>query len=164
MPYFRSIIFVTLLAGAGSAFAAPVTGWAILDSSTGGPTGKTLTAADTDSPTIGNGADGSATQLVLFADIAGDHDTAPDVSLATGQTVMLTGSATIVGNTSTMEQFRFGLFYEGGGTIDANGWLGYIANNSAGPAIAAARCVRRTPLTPGFSLSCLRPPLRAARR
>jgi hypothetical protein len=139
MPLLRSILVVTVLAGAATGFAAPVAGWAILDSSTGGPTGKTLAGADTSSPTIGNGADGSATQLVLFADIAGAHDTASDVSLANGQTVTLTGSATIVGNTSTMEQFRFGLFYEGSGTVDANGWLGYIANNSAGGSGGALR-------------------------
>ena len=128
-----------LLAGVAAAHAAPVTGWAILDSSTGGSTGKALTGAGTSSPRIGNGGDGSASQLVLFADIAGAHDTAADVSLANGQTVTLTGSATITGNTSVMEQFRFGLFNESSAAVDAHGWLGYIANNSAGNSGGALR-------------------------
>ena len=133
------LVLILGLTGAATAVAAPVTGWAIVDSSTGGPTAKSLTGAATNSPVLGTGADGSATQLALFANISGAHDLAPDVSLADGQTVRLSGSVTIQGNTSVMEQFRFGLFNESTGTIDAKGWMGYLANNSAGGSGGALR-------------------------
>lgn len=139
-----TLVLILGLTGATATVAAPVTGWSIVDSSSGGPTGKTLTGAASNSPIIGTGADGSANQLALFANISGAHDLAPDVSLTDGQTVRLTGSATIHGNASSMEQFRFGLFYEAAGPVDANGWQGYLANNSAGNSGGALRAKDRT--------------------
>jgi hypothetical protein len=129
-------------AAAERASAAPVTGWTIVDSTTGGATTKSLTGAATDSPVVGTGADGSASQIALYAPISGSADTAADISLVNGQTVTLTGSATLVGSASSMEQFRFGLFYEGSPPVDAKGWLGYIANNSANAGGGALRAKR----------------------
>jgi hypothetical protein len=135
----RLTIAVSAIAAAGTASAAPVTGWTIVDSATGGATTKALAAADSDSPVVGTGADGSAAQIALYAPISGPADTAADVSLSVGQTMTLTGSATLEGNTSGMEQFRFGVFYEGSSPVDAKGWQGYIANNSSGSTGGALR-------------------------
>jgi hypothetical protein len=139
MILIRLTIAVGAIASASMACAAPVTGWTIVDSATGGATTKALADANTDSPVIGTGADGSAAQIALYAPISGAADTAPDVSLTVGQSIVLTGSATLEGNTSGMEQFRFGLFYEGSPPIDAKGWQGYIANNSSGDSGGALR-------------------------
>ena len=135
------IITLALFTGA-VACAAPVTGWTLVDATTGGSTTKSLTGASTNSPVVGTGAESSATQVALYAPISGPADTAPDISLVNGQTVTLTGSATLEGSASSMEQFRFGLFYEGSAPVNAKGWLGYIANNSACGSGGALRAKR----------------------
>jgi hypothetical protein len=138
----RFQVFVLAIVAVSTACAAPVTGWTLVDASTGGATTKSLTDANTDSPVIGTGVDGSASQVALYAPISGPADTAPDVSLVNGQTVTLTGAAMLVGVANSLEQFRFGLFYEGSAPVNAKGWLGYIANNSAGGSGGALRAKR----------------------
>jgi len=138
----RFLIVALALLGTAAASAAPVTGWTLVDASSGGSTTKSLTGANTDAPVIGTGVDGSATQVALYAPISGPADTSPDINLINGQTVTLTGSATLVGVASSMEQIRFGLFYEGSTPVNAKGWLGYIANNSAGGSGGALRAKR----------------------
>ncbi|MBA3481805.1 MAG: hypothetical protein H0T51_08325, partial [Pirellulales bacterium] len=142
MILIRFIVALSSIAASGMACAAPVTGWTLVDASTGGSTTKSLTGANTDAPVVGTGADASATQVALYAPIFGPADTAPDVSLVNGQTVTLTGSATLTGVANSLEQFRFGLFYEGSAPVNAKGWLGYIANNSAGGSGGALRAKR----------------------
>lgn len=131
--------FLLALLGALPAGAAPVVGWQVVNASNGAATSTPLAGAATSSPIIGNGLDGSATQVALFAAVSGIRDGAPDVSLVNGQQVALTGSATLHGIGSAMEQFRFGLFHEATAPFDAKGWKGYIANNSAGASGGALR-------------------------
>ena len=118
--------------------AAPVINWVAVDS-TNGTSPKTVTNPGGNSPIIGTGAADSADQIALFAPISGPLDAAPDITLADGFQVTLTGSALLEGSSSSMEQFRFGLFQEVGPSVDAFGWLGYIANNSAGASGGALR-------------------------
>ncbi len=88
---------------------------------------------------LGNGAEDSAAMVALYADINGTLNGAPDVSLANGQKVTLSGSATMSGIVSSMEQFRWGLFNETSAPFDAIAWRGYIARNSAGSGGGALR-------------------------
>lgn len=134
-----AFLLALALLGALPAGAAPVVGWQVVNASNGAATSTPLAGAGTNSPIIGNGLDGSATQVALFAAVSGIRDGAPDVSLVNGQQIVLTGSATLHGIGSAMEQFRFGLFHEATAPFDAKGWKGYIANNSAGASGGALR-------------------------
>ncbi len=120
-----------LLAGAAPLAAAPVTGW-IVDPDTGGSQSKISAGAATDSPVIGTGAADSAAAVAIYAPISGPADALPDVSLAVGQQVTLSGQVTLAGIVSSRNQFRFGLFNEAGPAVDNKGWLGYLGNNSSG--------------------------------
>jgi hypothetical protein len=135
----RRALAICIVLVPGYALAVPVTGWIAIDASTGNASSKPLAAANTNAPVIGDGTNGSATQMAIYADIAGQRDAAPDVALANGQQITLTGSANLAGIASSMEQFRWGLFYEGAAPFDAKGWLGYIGNNSAGSSGGALR-------------------------
>jgi hypothetical protein len=81
---------------------------------------------------LGNGSEDSAAMVAMYADINGTPGSAADVALANGQKITLTGSATLTGITSAIEQFRWGLFNESAAPLDASGWVGFIASNSAG--------------------------------
>ena len=108
-----------------------------------GATTKQLTDANTASPVVGDGMDNGpnngAGQVALYADLNGTLDGAADVSLADGQQIRLTGSATLTGSTSSMEQFRWGLFNDDAAPFDALAWTGYFATNSAGAGGGALR-------------------------
>jgi hypothetical protein len=119
--------------------AAPVTGWIAVNPQNGDVSTKPLSGAATDSPTLGNGANDTAAQVALYADITGDRDGAADVSLANGQKLTLTGSATLSGIVGSVEQFRWGLFNETAAPYDASGWRGFLASNSNGSGGGALR-------------------------
>jgi hypothetical protein len=107
-----------------------VTDWLAVNASNGGVNTKPFSAASTDSPIIGNGTSSSATQVAIYADIAGNFDAAPDVSLENGERITLTGSVTLEGIAASREQFRWGLFYKSTTPTTPFGWLGYFATNS----------------------------------
>src|SRR5688572_22136544 len=92
--------------------AAPVTGWVVVNPQTGGSTTKPLSNQSTASPILGNGTEDSAAQVGMYAPISGPADGLPDVSLANGQQVTLSGFGTMSGINSSIEQFRWGLFQE----------------------------------------------------
>jgi len=117
-------------ANVDSAHAAPVAGWQLVASNDGSPSSKQLTGADANSPAVGDGTDGNAGQTALYADLNGTFDGAADIALANGQRVTLTGSANLLGITPSMEQFRWGLFFEDAAPFDAKAWQGYFATNS----------------------------------
>jgi hypothetical protein len=125
--YLLALLAVTC---AATGNAAPVTDWLAVNSSTGGPNTKPFSGAATSSPVIGNGASGSAAQVAIYADIAGDFDGEADISLENGERITLTGSVTLEGIAGSQEQFRWGLFYENAAPTVPTGWLGYFATNS----------------------------------
>lgn len=128
-----------IVAMSGSANGAPVTNWLVANPQTGGATTKPLFNQASASPILGNGSEDSAAMVAMYADISGVRDGAPDVALANGQRVTLTGSTTFTGIVSNIEQFRWGLFNENAAPFDAIGWQGLIASNSAGPGGGALR-------------------------
>lgn len=131
------ILILTCIVSNGT--AAPVTNWVAISPADGTPSTKPFSGALTDSPTLGDGTDNSAAQVALYADIDGTLDGSPDVHLANGQRVTLTGSASFSSIVSSQEQFRFGLFNEDTAPFDAFAWRGFIANNSAGGSGGALR-------------------------
>lgn len=124
---------------ATASYGAPVTGWVVVNPSTGASTTKPLSNQSTSSPILGNGAEDSAATVALYASISGPADGAPDISLANGQQVTLSGFATMSGIITSTEQFRWGLFQESSAPINALDWNGYIASNSAGSSGGALR-------------------------
>jgi len=124
---------------ASNSFAAPVTGWTVVNPSTGAATTKPLTNQSTNSPILGNGTEDSAAVVALYASISGPTDGAPDVSLANGEQVTLSGFATMSGIVSSIEQFRWGLFQESSAPINAIDWTGYMASNSSNSGGGALR-------------------------
>lgn len=99
--------------------AAPVTGW-LKDTSFGGGATAALTAANTNSPILGNGASNNADNTAIYAAF-------PLVSLGNGQRVTLSGSAQMIGSSSNGD-FRWGLFKNDGVGAVTGGWLGYMAS------------------------------------
>ena len=131
-------ILATLLTG--EAVAVPVLDWFPIAANTGGATTKPSSNLNTDSPVLGDGTASSAAQVALWADITDPLDAAADVSLANGQRITLSGSATFTGIVSSMEQFRFGLFNDNSAfPFDAFGWGGYMASQSASASGGALR-------------------------
>jgi PEP-CTERM motif len=114
---------VVAIAVSTQAFAVPVTGWQV-DTTTGAGEDAVLTDAGTNSPTIGDGTDGSAGGTAIYASL-------PQVSLAPGEQVTLTGTATFAGMNPTHGAFRWGLLNEGG-VVDTFGWYGFLDENSNG--------------------------------
>jgi hypothetical protein len=99
----------------GPAGAAPVANWTER-------TGDTpVSALNTASPSLGDGSTDSADQMSIYA-------TFPTFTLAnTGNTVTLSGSATLSGIVGAANQFRWGL-YDVNGSSGDTGWLGYIGS------------------------------------
>jgi hypothetical protein len=132
------LLAASLLADAS--LAAPVTDWFAIAANTGAASTKPSSAFNTASPILGNGSASSAAQVALWADINDPLDAAADVTLANGQRITLSGSATLTGIASSMEQFRFGLFNDNtAAPFDAFGWGGYMASQSAGSGGGALR-------------------------
>jgi hypothetical protein len=130
--------FIVIALTAASA-AAPVTNWVVVNPSTGGSTTKPISGQATASPVLGDGTEDSAATVAMYAPISGTADANPDIQLANGQQVTLSGFATLTGITSAIEQFRWGLFQESSSPVDAINWSGYIASNSAGSGGGALR-------------------------
>jgi hypothetical protein len=106
------------------AFAVGVTGWA-MDMTFGRPNNPVLTGENTSSPTLGDGTLNNAQDTAIYASF-------PQVSLAHGQQVTLTGSANLIGIASAHGVFRWGILYENEPPEDADtfGWRGFLNENS----------------------------------
>jgi hypothetical protein len=119
-PLIAALVAIALNA---DALAVGVTGWQ-MDTSFGRPNSPVLTGDTTSSPTLGNGTVDNARNTAIYASF-------PQVNLADGQQVTLTGSATLTGITPTRGTFRWGLLYENGSpAVDTFGWLGFLSENS----------------------------------
>jgi hypothetical protein len=119
------VVAILVLASSKPAHAAGVTGWAIDTSFGGGLAGTPiLTNQATNSPTLGDNTADNARNTAIYASF-------PQISLADGQQVSLSGSANLIGSAPSNGAFRFGLLYEGG-TADTFGWLGFLNENSNG--------------------------------
>jgi hypothetical protein len=120
-----SAIVALFLALPAAAQLAPVTGPWTKDSP-GGPAAP-LAGANTDSPTVGDGAPSSADDVAIKAPITRR-------TLAVGQSVQLTGRVALAGIDGDPTQFwwqlRAGIFDSNGQTGTTN-WLGYFTNNSS---------------------------------
>jgi hypothetical protein len=134
-----SFAIIAVVAAVSTSLGAPVTGWVVVNPQTGGSTTKPLSNALSASPVLGNDSEDSAAMVAMYAPISGPADGLPDVSLANGQQVTLSGFATMSGIDSSMEQFRWGLFQESSTPINAIDWSGYMASNSAGSSGGALR-------------------------
>jgi hypothetical protein len=135
----RSLAIALLCITARAVDAAPVTGWLVVDPQSGGSTSKQVFNALTDSPILGNGAVNSADMVAMYADISGVPDGSPDIALANGQEVTLSGFATMTGINASNEQFRWGLFQESVPPFNAIDWSGFIASNSSNSSGGALR-------------------------
>ena len=135
---------------ATTAFAAPVTNW-VIDPS-GVQTPGNYSGLATDSPVIGDGTSNNANSGIITSTI-------PAVSLLDGQSIILSGSMTIVGAKVTGEDvgFQFGLMYEPGtvpNPVDDKGWLGYkVDNANAGQVGGAAQGHLRARTTTGTTFN-----------
>jgi hypothetical protein len=134
-----SIAFTVLCIAATTAEAVPVAGWIVVNPQTGAPISNKVFNDLTDSPVLGDGTTNNADMLAMYADISGLRDGAPDISLANGQKVTLSGFATMSGINTSNEQFRWGLFRESASPIDAVDWSGFIASNSSNASGGALR-------------------------
>lgn len=112
---------VVVLSGVASAPAAPVVNWQ--RDPLIGPAAMVLSNLETDSPTVGDGSAENAANGAIYAEM-------PTVTLARGQQITLTGSATFVGINAS-NSFRYGLMNETG-TPDTIGWYGYWTTGSSG--------------------------------
>ena len=118
-PY--PLAYLTVLLSAAPAHADLVTGWTERTGAT--PVSNMGTA----SPTVGNGGTDSADSRSIYASFG-------TLTLAIGQKITLSGSATLSGiNTggTFANQFRWGLYQENGIPADTLGWLGYFAGNGS---------------------------------
>jgi hypothetical protein len=102
-----------------AAHGTPVVGW-VRDTSFGGGSAATLSAANTSSPILGSGASNNADNVAIYAPM-------PLVSLGEAQQIVLAGSAEMIG-TSSVGDFRWGLFKDDGVAPAYAGWLGYFGS------------------------------------
>jgi len=85
--------------------------------------------AGTNSPTFGDGVTENSSQMAWVAGRFGEVEAPASVTLAVGETLTVTGSVILTGGSNANNQFRFGLFNDGGkfalddGSIWTGGWL-----------------------------------------
>jgi len=110
---------------ASVAGAATIANWKELNPN---PAVVPITGADTDSPVFGDGTPNSA-QAAWIAGQFGTTASAESVTLSVGQTLTVSGGLLLTGGTNNDNQFRFGVFNDGGqfaagdGSNWAGGWL-----------------------------------------
>ena len=117
-----SILPIPLLALAGVADAATVANWKELN-----PNAAVvpITDAGTDSPTFGDGTLNSAQQAWIAGQF-GTTTSPESVTLAVGEALTISGDLILTGGTNNSNQFRFGVFDDGGqfAVDDGNNWTG----------------------------------------
>lgn len=95
-----------------------------------------ITGASTDSPVFGDGSLNSA-QAAWIGGQFGTTGSPESVTLAVGDTLTVTGGLTLTGGTNNSNQFRFGVFNDGGqfaadsGSNWTGGWLHSIGTTAA---------------------------------
>lgn len=85
-----------------------------------------VTDAGTNSPIFGDGVTENSSQMAWVAGRFGTVEAPASVTLAVGETLTVTGSVVMTGGTNNNNQFRFGLFDDGGkfALDDGSNWTG----------------------------------------
>jgi len=85
-----------------------------------------ITGADTNSPTFGDGVTPNSSQAAWIAGAFGTVDAPRSVTLAVGETLTVSGSVVLTGGSNNNNQFRFGVFGDGGqfALDDGSNWVG----------------------------------------
>lgn len=85
-----------------------------------------ITDAETNSPTFGDGVTLNSSQMAWVGGQFGTVEAPASVTLAVGETLTVTGSVALTGGTNNNNQFRFGLFNDGGkfALDDGSNWIG----------------------------------------
>ena len=117
-----AIFCLTAPAFAGICGAATIANWKELN-----PNAAVvpITGAGTDSPTFGDGTANSA-QAAWIAGRFGTTSSSESATLAVGQTLTVSGGLVLTGGTNNSNQFRFGVFDDGGqfAANDGSNWTG----------------------------------------
>ena len=93
-----------------------------------------ITDANTDSPVFGDGVTANSAQAAWIGGQFGTTGSPESVTLAVGETLTVSGGLTLTGGTNANNQFRFGVFNDGGqfaadsGSNWTGGWLHSIGN------------------------------------
>jgi hypothetical protein len=88
-----------------------------------------ITGAGTNSPTFGDGVTQNSSQAAWIAGQFGTVASPEAVTLSVGETLTVSGSVVMTGGSNNANQFRFGIFNDGGkfalddGSIWTGGWL-----------------------------------------
>lgn len=137
----RGVCFVVgALSFSTHANAVPIADWAIDPLI---PGSGILSGATTASPTIGDGSTNSADAISYFGRFSSQ-------SLNLGEQLVLTGTATFTGASTSNAQFSFGLFdSNGSAATDSTNWLGFMHVNSSGG--GDGRLVSKNPANAPFS-------------
>ena len=95
-----------------------------------------IAGANTDSPVFGDGVTANSAQAAWIAGQFGTTASAESVTLAIGDTLTVSGGLTLLGGTNNDNQFRFGVFNDGGGFAADNGnnWNGGWLHSMGGAA------------------------------
>ena len=112
------------LASVGSVLSAePIANWKEFNPNL---TVVPITDAGTNSPTFGDGITENSSQMAWVAGRFGTVAAPASVTLAVGETLTVTGSVVLTGGSNANNQFRFGLFNDGGkfALDDGNEWTG----------------------------------------
>lgn len=133
-------LVVGVISFSTQANAVPVADWAIDPLI---PGSGILSGAATNSPTIGDGSTNSADAISYFGRFSSQ-------SLNLGEQIVLTGTATFTGASTSNAQFSFGLFdSNGSAATDSTNWLGFMhVNSSSG---GEGRIVSKNPANAPFS-------------
>lgn len=85
-----------------------------------------ITGAATNSPTFGDGVTQNSSQMAWVGGQFGTVEAPASVTLAVGETLSVTGSVVLTGGTNNNNQFRFGIFNDGGkfALDDGSNWIG----------------------------------------
>lgn len=134
-----------MLSAAPIATAASITNWAQLNGAVAVP----LAGAETDGPTYGDGVTADSAQSAWVAGLFGTAASPESVTLSIGETLTVSGSVVLTGGGGANNQYRFGIFNDGGafeagsGSAWTGGWMHTIVNDlwqgrTDGPYISSA--------------------------
>jgi hypothetical protein len=128
LPLFSALC---VIAAAPPATAAPIANWTQLNGAVVVP----LDGADTDGPTYGDGVTVNSAQSAWVAGLFGTVPSPQSVTLSIGETLTVSGSVVLTGGGPANNQFRFGIFNDGGafelgsGSGWTGGWMHTIFND-----------------------------------
>lgn len=125
------LIALPLLSGSSALVAEPIANWKELNPNA---IVVPITDARTNSPIFGDGVTENSSQMAWIAGRFGTVEAPALVNLTVGETLTVKGSVVMTGGTSNNNQFRFGLFNDGGkfaldeGSNWVGGWLHSIGD------------------------------------